>query len=133
MKTKNFWQIQENSKLIAITRRDLIPGSQAVQAAHATIQFIFEHPEMGNDWYNISKYLVFLSVENKQELLDLVETLDQKGIVMSKFHEPDLDNDLTAIAIEPSPTARRLVSSLPLMLKNAIEIEKVKQTEEVRA
>ena len=52
---------------------------------------------------------------------------------MSKFYEPDLDNDLTAIAIEPSSRARRLVSSLPLMLKNCIEIEHVKQREEVLA
>ena len=50
---------------------------------------------------------------------------------MSKFYEPDLDNDLTAIAIEPSSKARRMVSSLPLMLKTAIEIETIKQKEEV--
>ena len=118
---RNFGQVNENSKLIVITRRDLIPGSQAVQSAHASIQFIFEHPEIGKDWYEISKYLVFLSVKNQQELLDLVETFDQKGIVMSKFYEPDLHNELTAIAIEPSSRSRRLVSSLPLMLKDLRE------------
>ena len=83
--------------------------------------FIFEHPELGKNWYEISKYLVFLSVKNQQELLELVETFDQKGIIMSKFYEPDLRNELTAIAIEPSSKARRLVSSLPLALKNCIE------------
>ena len=40
---------------------------------------------------------------------------------MSKFYEPDLCNELTAIAIEPSSKARRLVSSLPLALKNYVE------------
>ncbi len=40
------------------------------------------------------------------------------GIVISKFYEPDLRNELTAIALEPSKEARKVVSSLPLMLKD---------------
>jgi hypothetical protein len=51
----------------------------------------------------------------------LVDTFNQKGIYMSKFYEPDLANELTAIAIEPSSRARRVVSSLPLLLKNCRE------------
>jgi hypothetical protein len=48
----------------------------------------------------------------------LSEKLTWKGILFSKFHEPDLDNELTAIAIEPSSESRKIVSSMPLMLKN---------------
>ena len=99
----------------------MIFGAQAVQSAHSAIQFIFEHPEIAKEWYEISKYLVFLSVKNQKELLDLVETFDQKGIIMSKYYEPDLANELTAITIQPSTRARRLVSSLPLLLKNCRE------------
>ena len=114
---KAHWQINEKSKLIVVTRKDLIPGSQAVQATHAAIEFIFEHPEIAHDWYKISKYIVQLSVNNQEELLELSDKLSWKGILFSEFREPDLDNELTAIALEPSEKARRVVSSMPLMLK----------------
>lgn len=110
-------QIKENSKLIVVTRKDLNPGSQAIQASHAAIEFIYEHPELAHEWYNISKYLVFLSVNNQEELLELSDKLSWKDILFSKFYEPDLDNELTAIALEPSSRARRVVSSIPLLLK----------------
>jgi len=48
----------------------------------------------------------------------LVEKINQKGIRVSKFYEPDMMNELTSIALEPSIKARKLVSSLPLLLKN---------------
>ena len=115
---RHFWQINENSKLIVITRDDLIPGAQAAQAVHAVIEFVYEHPQVAKDWYNFSKYLVLLSVKNQNELLELVNKLDQRSISYSKFYEPDLGNELTAITLEPSKESRRVVSSLPLMLKN---------------
>jgi len=89
-----------------------------VQSPHVSIQFIYEHPEIAKQWYDFSKYLVFLSVKNLNELSELVEKLNQMGIVISKFYEPDLRNELTAIALEPSKEARKVVSSLPLMLKD---------------
>ena len=92
------------------------PGQQAVQATHAAIKFIIEHPEIAHEWYNISEYLVELSVKNQEELLELAEKLSWKDIVFSEFREPDLDNAVTAIAIEPSDRARKMVSSIPLLL-----------------
>jgi len=43
--------------------------------------------------------------------------LQQSNIKYSIFREPDIDNQITAIAIEPSDKTRRLLSNLPLMLK----------------
>lgn len=34
------------------------------------------------------------------------------------FYEPDLDNAITAIAVEPSDKSRRLLANLPLALRN---------------
>lgn len=110
-------QIKENSKLIVITRKDLSPGSQAVQASHASIEFIYQHPEISKEWYDISKYLVFLSVKNQDELIELTKKLSQNGILFSKFYEPDLEDELTAVALEPSNMSRKIVSNIPLMLK----------------
>ena len=110
-------QIKNNSKLITVTRKDLQPGAQACQATHSAIKFVLEHPEIANDWYNNSKYLVELSINNESDLLELTEKLSWKGILFSEFREPDFDNELTSIALEPSEKARRVVSSMPLMLK----------------
>lgn len=64
---------------------------------------------------------MFLSVENQKELLDLVEKFDQRELLISKFYEPDLGNELTSVAVEPTSRAHRLVNSLPLLLKNKFE------------
>lgn len=110
-------QIKKDSKLIVISRRDLLPGLQAVQSSHAAIQFVYDHPEVSKKWFTISNYLIFLSVETEPDLLALVEKFKQHGLVYSTFHEPDLGNALTAVAVEPSDKARKKVSGLPLMLK----------------
>lgn len=80
--------------------------------------FAFEHPEIAKDWHKNSQYLVLLSVKNEVELLSLVNKIDQKGIVYSKFYEPDFNNELTSIAIEPSEKSRKVTSNLPLLLKS---------------
>jgi len=42
----------------------------------------------------------------------------KKGMTkITTFNEPDIDNQLTAIAFAPSEEARKLTSSLPLMGK----------------
>jgi hypothetical protein len=90
---------------------------QAVQSGHATIQFQYDYPEIAKEWYNKSNILVYLSVENEDALKHLIYKLEKNHIKYSVFREPDLDNQITAIAIEPSEKTRRLVSHLPLMLK----------------
>lgn len=107
----------KNKKLIVITRNDLTPGQQSSQSVHSVTNFIFEHPTIASDWHKTSKYLVLLSVKDEAELLSLVNKLDQKGIVYSKFYEPDFNNELTSITIEPSEKSRKATSSLPLLLK----------------
>jgi len=87
-----------------------------VQSNHASILFIFEHPEISQIWFK-DQYLAQLSVENEDALKHLILKLEKNQIKHSVFREPDLFNQITAIAIEPSDKTRRIVSSLPLMLK----------------
>ena len=112
-----FKQTQDRSKLISITRRDLSPGYQAIQSAHAAIDFQHQHPEIAKQWNSISNYLVFLSVASEEDLYRYLDKFEKKGLKFTPFFEPDINNELTAVAVEPTEKARRLCSNLPLTLK----------------
>lgn len=103
---------------MTITRGDLTPGQKAVQSTHAAINFVFEHPGRAGPWFRESNYLVQLETKNEQDLLRLIEQCELKNIKYTAFTEPDLDNQITAIAVEPSLATQKLVSSLPLLFKN---------------
>lgn len=110
-------QIKCDDKLYIITRRDLDPGYQGVQGQHAAIEFIMQYPEISNHWHQVSNYLGFLSVDNEQKLICLFEKAKALGIACSMFKEPDIDNEVTAIALEPGELSKKLCSRLPLALK----------------
>ena len=93
------------------------PGYQGVQSQHAAIQFMMEHSEIAKHWFGKSNYLGWLSVANEKELHRLVEEALLQGIPVSVFREPDVDDEVTAIAIAPGPQSRKLCSKLQLALK----------------
>lgn len=103
-------------KLTIVSRRDLSAGYQATQAAHSLAQFIFEHPAEATQWFK-DPYLAVLSVQNEEELNSLIAKLEKSKVKYSIFREPDINNQITAIAIEPSDQTRRLTSSIPKMLR----------------
>lgn len=104
--------------MVVITRSDLTPGQQAVQSAHAAINFNYEHPDRAGPWFKDSNYLVLLSLENENELIKFIEKCENKNIKYTTFNEPDLNNEITAIALEPSITTQKMVSNIPLLFKN---------------
>jgi len=95
----------------------MTPSYQSVQAGHSAIQFQHDYPDIAKKWYINSKYLIYLSVDNEQELLKLISKLEKSNIKFSVFKEPDIGDEITSICIEPSDASRRITSSLPLMLK----------------
>ncbi len=95
------------------------PGYQAVQSMHALRQFTAEHPEIDRIWFEQSNYLGLLSVKNEEELVQLIEQAANHGIHHSIFREPDIDNQITAIALSPGPKSKKLCSRLPLALRGA--------------
>ncbi len=92
-------------------------GYQATQSAHALAEFSNEHFSLYQDWYSFSKAITLLAVKNEDELKYLISRLSEKGIPFSVFIEPDVNNQVTAIAIAPSLEAKKLCSSIPLALK----------------
>lgn len=102
-------------KLRVISRGDLKLPYQAVQSAHAGIQFQHEHPELAKNWFLNSNYLIFLTVSNEKELQSLIDKAISKNIIVSVFREPDINNEITAIALQPCDESTRLTSALKLM------------------
>jgi peptidyl-tRNA hydrolase len=98
-------------------RADLPPGQQATQAVHGAFSFAHEHPKLADDWYEQSKWLVLLQVADEQELVWWHNRLLAAECVIQGWEEPDLGNELTAVAVAPSETARRMLAQLPLLLR----------------
>lgn len=103
-------------------RADLSAGSQVAQAAHAAFLFSAEYPSEFQAWHQNSNYLVVVSVPDENALMDLASRALRTDIGVSLFHEPDLNEELTAIAIEPGDTARKLCSNFPLALKETAKV-----------
>jgi hypothetical protein len=57
---------------------------------------------------------VLLAVAHEPALAELYLDAKARGLRAIRFHEPDLGDALTAIALEPA--ARKLVTRLPLAL-----------------
>lgn len=91
---------------------------QMSQSLHAFREFIAHHPETEGEWYKVSNYIAILSVADEPALLALLAKADERKLRCSSFREPDLDGQLTAIAIEPGLATRKLCSGLPLALKS---------------
>ncbi len=79
--------------------------------------FATSFPKEFQQWHSTSNYLACLSVKDEMSLQKLSHKLLCEGIKHISFTEPDLGNQITAIAIEPIDMARRICSSFPLALK----------------
>jgi hypothetical protein len=67
--------------------------------------FIFQHGDIADVWHKISNYLIILSVPTEEDLHAVNKALCGLNISHTTFQEPDLGNELTAIAVEPSDEA----------------------------
>lgn len=109
--------MQRYEKLYIVTRRDLAPGLQAAQVAHAAFLFAYEHHPIHQQWLKESNFLIILSVEDETALRQLGKRAEQANLPVSWFTEPDIDDELTAVAIAPSPDTVELCAELPLALR----------------
>lgn len=80
-------------KMYVIVREDLDSTYRMVQGAHALAQYMIDFP---GAWKNGT--LVFAKVKNIYALLKLREELSLSKKKYSEFYEPDIGNELTAIA-----------------------------------
>ncbi len=97
-----------------MTHKDLTISYQLPQCCHAVADFSAQYPEQFKKWQSGSNTIVVLAVSNERRLFELAEKAEGFGLKVCRFHEPDLCNELTAIAIEPSDTTRRICGGIGL-------------------
>jgi len=82
-------------KLFVLVRKDLSKNQQAVQAGHVVAQYLLH--VQNHSWTNGT--LIYLGVDNKEELEIWGDKLDMQGLNWVGFKEPDLNNEMTALSI----------------------------------
>ncbi len=83
-------------KLYVIVRKDLSVSQRAVQAGHVVAQFLLYGPF--SRWNNGT--LIYLGIKNLRNLEKLMYQLKDNNIIYTEFREPDLNNEITAIATD---------------------------------
>lgn len=102
--------------MIVITRLDLSYGYQSQQSCHSIADFAHEFPQQFKEWKTTSNSIICLQVNNEKELNDLYLKLS-KFTSVTKFYEPDLNDELTSICLYADKDVRKKVSYLPLLGK----------------
>lgn len=108
-------------KLYIITHSDLPVGYQVPQTNHAAMEFAAQYPAEFLDWHKKSNSIIVLNCQNERKLVEFSQKLREKDIKFAEFREPDIGDELTAIAILPGPEVKRLCSGLPLSGKRVNE------------
>lgn len=93
-------------KLYCIARADLNVGLRTAQAGHALIHWVLEHGKPPDN-------LVVLQVPDEPTLNRYWAALQIIEARVTPFFEPDLGDELTAVAV--GPESWKLLSSLPLL------------------
>jgi hypothetical protein len=78
-------------------RKDLSPGQQVVQTAHACIEAAKSF--LNNDLDH--PHLVVIGVNNLHKLNAAVARLNEAGVGHRAFFESDLNEEMTAVCTEP--------------------------------
>lgn len=80
-------------KLYVIVRKDLSPSQIAVQAGHAVAEYLVNDSKT---WKN--EILIYLGVPGLRQLHRWMMKLDNQDVEYTTWREPDINNEVTAIA-----------------------------------
>lgn len=97
-------------KLYVLVRTNMPKNYQAVQAGHAVAEFTLQYPEL---WQN--QTLIYLRVKDENELQDWADRLHEDYIIRTPFYEPDLNDEITALAVLSSPKVDDLLKDMKLV------------------
>lgn len=106
-----------NEFLTTIVREDLKPGYKVAQSVHAVADFAVKFEHEFKQWQMGSNYLCCLEAsEFKMNLI--IDKLNSLGIKYLIFREPDIGDQITAIAVEATSREqhKQLFKNLKLAL-----------------
>ena len=109
-----------SGKLYLITRADLRHGTQAAQLVHGMAKFASDYPQTFEDWERGSNVVVCLAVSNEEELRSLharaeaISESTETGLAVSAFREPDLNDQLTCVVLDPIEQYEQLCRDMRL-------------------
>ena len=89
---------QDTHYVYCIVRNDLTPSQKAVQAGHAVYESSRQFPSEEHP------HFVFTVLKNENKLKAWIEKLQAARVSFTIWREPDMDNEITAIATEPIRT-----------------------------
>lgn len=85
-------------RIYTLTRADINIGQRITQAGHSLAQYIIDHnPHLNGQWDNGS--IINLALGSEKSLKRWMRKLDELGISFSIFREPDMNHEITSIAI----------------------------------
>lgn len=99
-------------RLYVVVRSDISEGLQIAQACHAVAAFAVRYPEMARTWHEGESNIVILECFTLDELIavrfDLPLTVG--------FCEPDIGDELTAVAVPGNEMSKRYLRKFRLAL-----------------
>lgn len=110
-------QISSNAFLTIVVREDLTPGCKVAQSVHAVADFAAKSTSKFLKWQCNSNYVCCLEA-SQFKIEKILDKLDDLKIKYHVFFEPDMDNQMTAFAVEALPrnTHKKLFKNLKLTL-----------------
>lgn len=95
-----------------MTHAELSTGYQIAQISHVTAEFILAQPEISKNWSLTSNSLIALEATNAEHLSQLLEQAKALNITTVEFREPDMGDEITALAFAPSEETPALLAGL---------------------
>lgn len=109
--------VEPSRRLYVVVRNDLLPGLQISQSIHAKDEFTRDFGDIEEKWGRDSNTIIVLS-GSKEQLYSIIGKASLKEIRYSIFKEPQLNYEVTAIALEPCEVSVEIVKGLSLALKD---------------
>jgi peptidyl-tRNA hydrolase len=78
-------------------RKDLSRSQQVVQSAHAAIEASAQYHSEQQEHPSV----IVLGVKNESKLHKFKDYVEENSLKYKLFREPDMDNELTAVAVFP--------------------------------
>lgn len=88
----------QNNVIYSFVREDLSTPQRAVQLGHALYLVGKNFPH-----YDDSPFLIVFGCKTEKSLKNTLDNLREQGIMVVEFREPDLNNELTAVATAVMP------------------------------